>query len=348
MKISHNKSNAMTHDYFMKKRLLTGDRPTGPLHLGHYVGSLRQRIAFQQQYESFIMIADGQALTDNFDNPEKIITHVLEVTKDYLSVGIDPQYATIFIQSQVPEIAELTLYYMNLVTVSRLERNPTIKTEIQQKGLGDTLPAGFLCYPINQAADISIFKAEVVPVGDDQVPMIEQTNEIVRKFNRIYNTECLKECQATLSPCSRLVGIDGGAKASKSLGNAIFLSDSPETVRQKVFQMYTDPNHLKVSDPGQVEGNVVFTYLDTFFEDKEELENLKQHYQRGGLGDMTLKKLLLETLEKILAPMRERRAALNDKELWSMLQEHTAHARAVAQETMREVRGAIGLNYFLS
>lgn len=294
------------------------------------------------------MIADGQALTDNFDNPQKITTHVLEVIKDYISVGIDPEYATIFIQSQVPEIAELTLYYMNLVSVSRLERNPTIKAEIHQKGMGETLPSGFLCYPINQAADISIFQAEVVPVGDDQIPMIEQTNEIVRKFNRIYDTQCLKECQATLSPCSRLIGIDGGAKASKSLGNAIFLSDSSEVIKQKVFQMYTDPDHLRVSDPGKVEGNIVFTYLDVFFDNKEELEELKAHYRRGGLGDMTLKKLLLKILEDLLAPMRERRAALSDKRLWDILQQHTAHARSVAAATMREVREAIGLNYFSS
>lgn len=330
----------------MKKRLLTGDRPTGPLHLGHYVGSLRQRVEFQKKYESFIMIADGQALTDNFDNPGKITSHVLEVMKDYLSIGIDPQHATIFIQSQVPQIAELTLYYMNLVSVSRLERNPTIKTEIAQKGFDESLPAGFLCYPINQAADITIFQAEIVPVGDDQIPMIEQTNEIVRKFNRIYNTTCLKECQATLSSCSRLVGIDGAAKASKSLGNAIYLSDSPEIVKQKVLQMYTDPNHLRVSDPGKVEGNVVFTYLDTFFDNKEELLSLKEHYQRGGLGDMTLKKLLIESLEKILAPMRERRMSLTDAALMSLLKEHTVHARDIAEKTMREVRAAIGLNYF--
>lgn len=330
----------------MKKRLLTGDRPTGPLHLGHYVGSLRQRVALQEQYDSFIMIADAQALTDNFDNPEKVSQNVIEVMKDYISVGINPEHATIFIQSQVPQIAELTLYYMNLVSVSRLERNPTIKAEIQQKGFDESLPAGFLCYPVNQAADISIFQAEVVPVGDDQIPMIEQTNEIVRKFNRLYKTSCLKECQATLSPCSRLVGIDGGAKASKSLGNAIFLSDSPEIVRQKVLQMYTDPQHLKVSDPGQVEGNVVFTYLDTFFDDKTELDALKSHYRRGGLGDMTLKKLLIEVLETLLAPIRERRQSLNHQELLTLLKEQTAHARTIAEKTMRDVRQAIGINYF--
>jgi tryptophanyl-tRNA synthetase len=330
----------------MRKRLLTGDRPTGPLHLGHYIGSLQQRVSLQQQYDSFIMIADLQALTDNFDNPHKITKNVLEVIKDYISVGVDPQYATIFIQSQVPQIAELTLYYMNLVSVSRLERNPTIKTEIQQKDFGASLPAGFLCYPINQAADITIFKAEIVPVGDDQVPMIEQTNEIVRKFNRLYQTDCLKECQATLSPHSRLVGIDGAAKASKSLGNAIFLSDSSETVREKVLQMYTDPQHIRVSDPGQVEGNVVFSYLDAFYDDKDDLKRLKNHYRQGGLGDMSLKKLLIGVLEGILQPMRQRRDALCDRQLQYILKEHSDKARETAEQTMREVRHSIGLSYF--
>jgi len=240
----------------MKKIILTGDRPSGCLHLGHYVGSLKNRVLLQDSYEQYVMIADVQALTDNFENPQKITQNVYEVAKDYLSVGLDPQKTTILIQSQIPQIAELTIYFLNLVSLGRLERNPTVKSEIAQKGYDDSIPAGFFCYPVSQAADITIFGAELVPVGDDQIPMIEQTNEIVRKFNRIYNTDCLKECKAYLSPSSRLVGIDGKAKASKSLGNAIYLSDSSEEVKRKVFQMYTDPNHIKLSDPGQVEGNV--------------------------------------------------------------------------------------------
>ena len=230
----------------MKKRILTGDRPSGKLHLGHYIGSLQNRVRLQTIFDQYVMIADVQALTDNFENPKKITESVFEVTKDYLSVGIDPQQTTIFIQSQIPEISELTVYYLNLVTIGRLERNPTVKTEILQKGFNHSIPAGFLCYPVNQAADITIFQAEEIPVGDDQIPIIEQTNEIVRRFNRIYNTDCLKECQPVLSKVSRLVGIDGVSKASKSLGNAIFLSDSTEDIKNKVFQMYTDPQHYKV------------------------------------------------------------------------------------------------------
>ena len=256
----------------MKKRILTGDRPTGPLHLGHYVGSLQNRVRLQDQYDQYVMIADVQALTDNFDNPQKITSNVFELIKDYIAVGIDPDQTSIFIQSQIPEIAELTIYYLNLVSLGRLERNPTVKMEIAQKGYGDSIPAGFFCYPVNQAADISIFRAEIVPVGEDQVPMIEQTNEIVRRFNRIYGGEYLKECQALLSSFPRLVGIDGKAKASKSLNNAIFLSDLEEDIKKKILQMYTDPDHLKVSDPGKVEGNVCFAYLDIFHPDKEEVE----------------------------------------------------------------------------
>jgi tryptophanyl-tRNA synthetase len=331
----------------MKKVILTGDRPTGGLHLGHYVGSLKNRVLLQHDYDQYVMIADVQALTDNFEHPEKITQNVYEVAKDYLSVGLNPAQSTLFIQSQIPEITELTIYYLNLVTLGRLERNPTVKSEIQQKGFSDSIPAGFLCYPVNQAADITIFQAELVPVGDDQIPMIEQTNEIVRRFNRIYNTECLKECKAYLSHSPRLVGIDGKAKASKSLGNAIFLSDEPETIKQKVFQMFTDPNHIRVSDPGRVEGNVVFSYLDAFFEDKEELASLKEHYSRGGLGDTTIKNILNQTLQTLLEPIRTKRLSLTKNDVAHVLHEGTQKARQRAQETMEQVRDLMGLRYDL-
>lgn len=330
----------------MKKIILTGDRPTGQLHLGHYVGSLKSRVLLQKEYDQYVMIADVQALTDNFEHPEKISQNVYEVAKDYLSVGLDQQESTFFIQSQIPEITELTIYYMNLVTLGRLERNPTVKSEIHQKGFADSIPAGFLCYPINQAADITIFQAELVPVGDDQVPMIEQANEIVRRFNRIYNTQCLKECKAYLSHASRLVGIDGKAKASKSLGNAIFLSDSPEIIKQKVFQMFTDPNHIRVSDPGQVKGNVVFAYLDAFHENKEEVTSLKEHYMRGGLGDTTIKNILNQTLQTLLEPIRHKRLSLNEQDVAHILYQGTQKARLCAQKTMNQVRSAMGLDYF--
>jgi tryptophanyl-tRNA synthetase len=330
----------------MKKRILTGDRPSGRLHLGHYVGSLQSRVKLQYEYDQYIMIADVQALTDNFENPKKITENVFEVAKDYLSVGIDPTQTTIFVQSQIPEIGELTVYYLNLVTVGRLERNPTVKSEIQQKGYNDSIPAGFLCYPVSQAADITIFQAELVPVGDDQVPMIEQTNEIVRRFNRIYDSECLKECNAILSNTPRLVGIDGKAKASKSLGNAISLSDTQEEIKQKIFQMFTDPAHLKISDPGQVEGNVVFTYLDIFYPDKEEVESLKAHYRRGGLGDMTIKNILNNSIQDLLKEIREKRGAIKQKDVQEILYHGTAKASQRAKLTMEEVREAIGVKYF--
>ena len=330
----------------MKKRILTGDRPSGRLHLGHYVGSLQSRIKLQYEYDQYIMIADVQALTDNFENPKKITENVFEVAKDYLSVGIDPTQTTIFVQSQIPEIGELTVYYLNLVTVGRLERNPTVKSEIQQKGFNDSIPAGFLCYPVSQAADITIFQAELVPVGDDQVPMIEQTNEIVRRFNRIYDSECLKECNAILSNTPRLVGIDGKAKASKSLGNAISLSDTQEEIKQKIFQMFTDPAHLKTSDPGQVEGNVVFTYLDIFHPDKEEVESLKAHYKRGGLGDMTIKNILNNSIQDLLKDIREKREAIKQKDVQEILYHGSAKASQRAKLTMEEVREAIGVKYF--
>ncbi len=330
----------------MKKRILTGDRPTGKLHLGHYIGSLQNRVKLQHEYEQYVMIADVQALTDNFEDPTKITENVFEVAKDYLSIGIDPAITTILIQSQIPEIAELTIYYLNLVTLGRLERNPTVKAEIQQKGYDDSIPAGFFCYPVSQAADITIFQAEVVPVGDDQVPMIEQTNEIVRRFNRIYNSEVLKECKAVLSKSSRLVGIDGKAKASKSLGNAIFLSDSAEEIKRKVFQMYTDPDHIKVSDPGKIEGNVVFAYLDAFNHNVEEVNELKAHYQRGGLGDTTIKNVLNTVLQELLTPIRERRMQYTNEEIRSVLLNGTARARKVAATTIEKVRQATGVKYF--
>ncbi len=332
----------------MKKKILTGDRPTGPLHLGHYVGSLQNRVKLQNDYEQYVMIADVQALTDNFENPSKITENVFEVAKDYLSIGIDPNITTIFIQSQIPEIAELTVYYLNLVTLGRLERNPTVKSEISQKGYDDSIPAGFFCYPINQAADITILQAELVPVGDDQIPMIEQTNEIVRRFNRIYNTNCLKECKAILSNTPRLIGVDGKAKASKSLGNAIFLSDTKEKVREKIFQMFTDPNHIKITDPGKVEGNVVFTYLDIFHHDKEEVKSLKNHYERGGLGDVTIKNILNNTVQNLLEPIRGKRKTINNEDIKEILYQGTNKAANLAKITMGQVREAIGVNYFLT
>jgi tryptophanyl-tRNA synthetase len=330
----------------MKKRILTGDRPSGKLHLGHYIGSLQNRVKLQNDYDQYVMIADVQALTDNFENPKKITESVFEVAKDYLSIGIDPNQTTILIQSQIPEIGELTVYYLNLVTLGRLERNPTVKSEINQKGYDDSIPAGFFCYPVSQAADITIFQAEIVPVGDDQVPMIEQTNEIVRRFNRIYNTNCLKECKAILSNASRLVGIDGKSKASKSLGNTIFLSDSPEEIKQKIFQMYTDPNHIKVNDPGTVEGNVVFSYLDAFHTDKEEVELLKNNYKKGGLGDTVIKNILNKTLQDLLEPIREKREKINMKEIKEILFQGTQKAHQVAKITIELVREAIGIKYF--
>lgn len=328
----------------MKTPILTGDRPTGPLHLGHYIGSLLNRVSLQEQHDQFIMIADVQALTDHYENPEKISQHVYEVVRDYLAVGIDPSKTTIFLQSALPELCELTIYFLNLVTVNRLARNPTVKAEIQQKQYERELPVGFFCYPISQAADIAAFKAELVPVGEDQLPMIEQTNEIVRRFNRLYHTDCLKETKAVLSTTSRLIGINGQAKASKSLGNAIFLSDSPEMVREKVFSMYTDPSHIHVEDPGQIKGNVVFTYLDAFHRDKEEIKQMKERYRRGGVGDTTIKALLNDTLQKLLNPIRSRRQELTFSEIQDILVQGIQKARGIAQETLKEVREAIGLN----
>jgi len=295
-----------------RKVLLTGDRPSGQLHLGHYVGSLRNRVALQDSgdYDCFVLIADVQALTDNFKDPQKVRDNVLEVALDYLAVGLDPERTTIFIQSLVPALAELTVFYLNLVTVARLERNPTVKTEIKEKGFGASIPAGFLVYPVSQAADITFCKANVVPVGEDQLPMIEQTREIVRSFNSIYG-EVLVEPDPMIPDdlqSRRLPGITGNeSKMSKSLNNGIYLADDADTLRAKIRQMYTDPGHLRVSDPGKIEGNTVFTYLDVFADDKQKVAELKEHYQRGGLGDVKVKDYLFEVLEATMGPIRERR-----------------------------------------
>lgn len=330
----------------MKQTILTGDRPSGRLHLGHYIGSLQNRVFLQENYDQYIMIADVQALTDNFAVPQQIEQNVFEIAKDYISIGIDAEQSTILIQSQIPEIAELTLYYLNLVNLGRLERNPTVKAEIKQKGYGDSIPAGFFCYPVSQAADITIFQAQLVPVGEDQIPMIEQTNEIVRKFNKIYKTNCLKECKQYLSHIPRLIGIDGNAKASKSLNNTIFLSDTAEVIKKKVNQMFTDPNHVRISDPGNVEGNVVFEYLDAFYHDKEELDSLKTHYRHGGLGDTTIKDILNNTLQKMLAPIRDKRSMLHDHDIQEILQQGTFKAQKKAKTVMALVKEAMKINYF--
>lgn len=335
-----------------KDIILTGDRPTGKLHIGHYIGSLKNRVMLQNtgKYDSYIMIADTQALTDNARNPEKIRNSLIEVALDYLAVGLDPEKSTIFVQSQIPALFELTTDYMDLVTLSRLERNPTVKTEIKQKGFGDSLPVGFLTYPVAQAADITAFKATLVPVGDDQEPMLEQTREIVRSFNRTYNVDVLVEPKGYFPPKGqgRLPGLDGNAKMSKSLGNAIYLSDDAETVKKKVMSMYTDPNHIHVEDPGQVEGNTVFTYLDVFDPDKDTVAQLKEDYQKGGLGDVKIKRYLNKVLEAELAPIRERRQkyAENLDAVYDMLYQGSQKANQVADQTLQEVRDAIGFNYF--
>lgn len=325
--------------------VLTGDRPTGKLHLGHYVGSLARRVVLQNEYKQYVFIADVQALTDNFDNPQKIRENILEVLLDYLAVGIDPAKSTIFLQSMIPEIAELTVFYLNLVSVNRLKRNPTVKTEIAQKEFGDGVTAGFLMYPVSQAADITLFKGTLIPVGEDQLPLIEQTNEIVRSFNRIYPGNVLREAKPMLSSMARLPGIDGKVKMSKSLGNAIFLADSADEVARKVMLMYTDPNHIRVEDPGQVEGNAVFTYLDAFDPNKDEVARLKEQYQQGGLGDVKVKKHLIEVLNTMLEPIRQRRAffAQHKNEALKVLAEGTARAQETARQTMSEVRSAMGL-----
>ena len=344
------------------KIILTGDRPTGKLHIGHYVGSLRGRVELQNSGEYkkiFIMIADAQALTDNADNPEKIRQNIIEVALDYLSAGIDPDKTTLLIQSQLPELCELSFYYMNLVTVSRLQRNPTVKAEIQLRNFETSIPVGFFTYPISQAADITAFKATTVPVGEDQLPMIEQTREIVRKFNDVYG-ETLVEPDAMLpteASARRLPGIDGGAKMSKSLGNCIYLSETPADLKTKVMSMYTDPDHIKISDPGKIEGNTVFTYLDAFATDAHfaeylpeyaNLDELKAHYQRGGLGDVKVKKFLLAVLEETLAPIRARRAEYQRDiaGVYDILKKGSEAAREVAAQTLSDVRAAMKINYF--
>lgn len=344
------------------KVILTGDRPTGRLHLGHYVGSLRRRVELQEtgDYERmFVFIADAQALTDNADNPEKVRQNVIEVALDYLSVGLDPQKVVLFIQSMIPELTELSFYYMNLVTVSRLQRNPTVKTEIQMRNFEASIPVGFFTYPISQAADITAFKATTVPTGEDQKPMIEQTREIVHRFNSIYG-EVLVEPDIMLpdnQACLRLPGTDGKAKMSKSLGNCIYLSDTPKELQQKVKGMYTDPLHLRIEDPGHLEGNTVFTYLDAFstpqdfadfMPDYASLDEMKEHYQRGGLGDVKCKKLLMKILERQLEPIRRRRHEFEQDipEVYNILKRGSEAAREVAAQTLDEVRRAMKINYF--
>ena len=349
-------------DNTRKKIILTGDRPTGRLHVGHYVGSLKGRVALQNSGlydEIYIMIADAQALTDNADNPEKVRQNIIQVALDYLSVGLDPEKVTLLVQSQIPALPELAFYYMNLVTVSRLQRNPTVKAEIQMRNFETSIPVGFFTYPISQAADITAFMATTVPVGEDQLPMLEQTREIVRKFNDVYG-ETLVEPEVLLpdnKACLRLPGTDGKAKMSKSLGNCIYLSDSAEEVRQKVMGMFTDPNHLRVSDPGQVEGNPVFIYLDAFARDEhfaeflpeyENLQALKDHYTRGGLGDVKVKKFLNNVLQAELAPIRERRAAWEQRipEVYEILRAGSRKAAAVADATLHAVKDSMRINYF--
>ncbi len=347
----------------MEKTILTGDRPTGRLHLGHYVGSLKRRVELQNsgEYKNvFIMIADAQALTDNFDNPQKVRQNILEVALDYLSVGLNPKISTLFIQSQITELTELTFYYMNLVTLARLQLNPTVKSEIQLRNFKTSIPVGFLCYPISQAADITAFKADTVPVGEDQLPMIEQTREIVRKFNHIYGEDVLLEPKALLPDnqvCMRLPGTDGKAKMSKSLGNCIYLSDSAEEVQKKIMSMYTDPTHLKVSDPGHIEGNTVFTYLDAFcrpehferyWNEYSSLDEVKEHYQRGGLGDVKVKRFLNSIVNEELEPIRARRKEYEKdiEGVYEILKEGTLRAKEVASKTLMEVKNAMKLNYF--
>lgn len=346
----------------MSKIILTGDRPTGRLHIGHYVGSLKRRVELQNSGEFdkiYIMIADAQALTDNFDNPDKVRKNIMQVALDYLAVGLDPEKVTIFIQSQVPELTELSFYYMNLVTVSRLQRNPTVKNEIVMRNFETSIPVGFFTYPISQASDITAFKATTVPVGEDQLPMIEQAREIVRKFNQTYD-EVLVEPEAVIpqnETCKRLPGTDGTAKMSKSLGNCIYLSDTAEELRTKVMSMYTDPNHIRVSDPGSLEGNAVFTYLDAFcklehfakyWPEYDSLDALKEHYQRGGLGDVKVKKFLYAIMDEELAPIRERRLAWEKRipEIIEILRKGSMEAEKVAARTLSEVKKAMKIDYF--
>lgn len=334
-----------------KKIILTGDRPTGKLHIGHFVGSLQNRVKLQNsgEYESFIMIADQQALTDNARDPEKIRNSLIQVALDYLAVGIDPAKSTILVQSQIPALSELTMHYLNLVTVSRLERNPTVKSEIKQKKFGQSVPAGFFIYPVSQAADITAFKATTVPVGEDQEPMLEQTREIVRSFNNIYG-DVLVEPEGYFPPEGegRIPGLDGNAKMSKSLNNAIYLSDDADTIQKKVMSMYTDPTHVHVEDPGHIEGNTVFTYLDIFDDDKAKVADLKAEYQHGGLGDVKIKRYLNDVLQNVLQPIRERREqyAQDIPGVYQILKDGSEKANKVANQTLTEVTNAMGINYF--
>ncbi|MDB8709502.1 tryptophan--tRNA ligase [Mediterraneibacter gnavus] len=346
----------------MGKIMLTGDRPTGRLHVGHYVGSLKRRVELQNTGdfdEMFVMIADAQALTDNADNPEKVRQNIIEVALDYLACGLDPEKCTLFIQSQIPQLCELSFYYMNLVTVSRLQRNPTVKSEIQMRNFEASIPVGFFTYPISQAADITAFKANVVPVGEDQLPMLEQTKEIVRKFNSVYG-DTLVEPEILLpenQACLRLPGTDGKAKMSKSLGNCIYLSEEPDEIQKKVFSMFTDPTHIKVSDPGKLEGNTVFTYLDAFcrpeyfaefLPDYANLQELKDHYTRGGLGDMKVKRFLNSVLQAELEPIRNRRKEYQKDipYVYEILKKGSEKAEAVAEKTLQEVKASMKINYF--
>jgi len=330
-----------------KKIVLTGDRPTGKLHLGHYIGSIKNRVRLQNESEeSYYMIADLQALTDNADNPSKVTENVIEVILDNLACGLDPKKTTFFIQSSIPQIAEMTVFFLNLVTLARLKRNPTVKSEMKQKGFGENVPTGFLAYPISQAADILFLRSNTIPVGNDQLPVIEQTNEIVRKFNSIYG-DFFEEVEPVLSNYSRLVGIDGNEKAGKSLGNAIYLSDDLATITKKVMSMYTDPNHLKVEDLGKVEGNVVFEYLDAFDERKEEVAALKKQYRKGGLGDVVLKKRLIEVLENIIGPIREKRKELEkDKEsVLKIVLDGNKKVLKKAEKRMEEMKRIMKIDY---
>jgi len=330
----------------MAKRILTGDRPTGPLHLGHYVGSLQNRVRLQDEYDTYVLIADIQALTDNFEHPENLAANVFEVALDYLAVGLDPEKVKIVVQSMVPELSELTTYFMNLVTVATLERNPTVKEEIKQRNFVRGVPVGFWSYPISQAADITIFKADLVPVGEDQLPMIEQAREIVRRFNRLY-AKVLVEPKAMLGSVARLPGTDGGAKMSKSLGNCIYLGDPPDMVRKRVMSMFTDPTRIHPTDPGHVEGNPVFTYHDVFNPNKGEVDDLKERYRKGTVGDVEVKQRLYDALVNFLAPIRERRMqyAANPKRVYEIIIEGTRKGRALAQATMDEVRTAMKIAY---
>lgn len=343
----------------MKKIILTADRPTGKLHIGHFVGSLANRVKIQNSGdydELYVMVADAQALTDNYGNVQKVRDNIVEVAKDYLAAGLDPKKTTMFIQSEIPELTELTFYYMNLVTLNRLKRNPTVKEELKLREFEKSIPMGFFTYPVSQAADITGFNATIVPVGEDQLPMIEQTREIVRSFNNLYGTTLVEPTPVLPEnkTCLRLPGTDGKAKMSKSLGNCIYISDDEKTLREKVFSMYTDPNHIKVTDPGQVEGNIVFTYLDAFCKDEDfikylpeykNLDELKAHYRKGGLGDMKIKNFLFAILNETLKPIREKRLTLKDDEVMKMLFEGSDKARKVVAETLEKVKNAMGINY---